>query len=87
MVKAIVIAIVLTIVIGAYACALGWLGIKSAEWEEAHPRPKKPSWWQRFFYVESVDEADRKDMYGNCVHPELHEDDEINRIIKDYTNS
>lgn len=41
MIKAIVIAIVLTIVIGAYACALGWLGIKSAEWEEAHPRPKK----------------------------------------------
>ena len=43
MIKAIVIAIVLTIVIGAYACALGWLGIKSAEWEEAHPRPKKKS--------------------------------------------
>ena len=41
MIKAIVIAIILGIAIGAFACALGWLGIKSIEWEEAHPRPKK----------------------------------------------
>lgn len=41
MIKAIVIAVILTVVIGAYACALGWLGIKSTEWEAVHPRPKK----------------------------------------------
>ena len=86
MIKAIVIAIILTIVIGAYACALGWLGVKSAEWEAAHPRPEKPKWWQRFFYTKPVDKADQTDMYGNYLYPDLHKEKELNEFIKEYTN-
>lgn len=71
---------ILLILLSVFLFCMCWIGYM-AENKWGYNKPIK-----RFRRKKTVEKADKKDMYGNWMYPNLHREKEIQKFIKEYNN-